>query len=135
MTYLPRSLIRRKGETAVWRSRQLGARSSVTGYPVITWISGVCFDCDCFDPDCFLCDYNIKIIREHISTREETIAGNRMTRKVVAFFTWAPLHKYDQVDYHGDTFEVESVEYKLWLNGKRSFNRAVMVEVSYYGHH
>jgi len=107
----------------------------VTGHPAITWFSGLCFDCDCFDPDCFLCDYNIEIIREHISTREETIAGNRMTRKVVAFFTWAPIRKYDQIDYHGDTFEVESVEYRLWLNNERSFNRAIMVEVSLYGDH
>jgi len=58
-----------------------------------------------------------------------------MTRKVVVFFTWEPIRKYDQIDYHGDTFEVESVEYRLWLNNERSFNRAVMVEVSLYGAH
>jgi len=135
MSRLARSLIARKGETAVWRQRVEGARSSVTGHPAITWLSGDCFDCDCFDPDCFICDYVIKIIREHISTREETIAGTRMTRKVVVFFTWEPIRKYDQIDYHGDTFEVESVEYRLWLNNERSFNRAVMVEVSLYGAH
>jgi len=135
MSLLARSLIRRKGETAVWRRRILGARDAVTGHPAITWMSGIFFDPDCFDCDCFVCDSNIEIIREHINTREETIAGNRMTRKVVAFFTWAPIHKYDQIDYHGDTFEVESVEYRLWLNGERSFQRAIMVEVSLYGDH
>ena len=133
MSRLARSLIARKGETAVWRSRVLGARDAVTGHPTITWISGECFDCDCFDPDCFLCDYEIKIIREHISTREVEVAGTRMTNKVVAFFTWEPIQKYDQIDYHGDTFEVESVEYRLWLNGERSFNRAIMVERTLYG--
>ena len=129
MSRLARSLIRRKGEIAVWRIRVEGARNIVTGYPAVTWISGVFFDCDCFDPDCFVCDSNIEIIREHISTREETVAGTRVTRQVVAFFTWAPLHKYDQVDYHGKTFEVESIEYPLYLDGYRSFQRAVMVEV------
>ena len=133
MSRLPRSLIARKGETAVWRVRILGARDAVTGHPAITWMSGLCFDCECFDPDCFLCGYNIPIIRERVSTREVEIAGNKMTKKVVTFFTWAPLHKYDQIDYHGDTFEVESVEYRLWLNEERSFNKAIMVERTLYG--
>ena len=133
MSRLARSLIARKGETAVWRHRVLGVRNAVTGHPAITWMSGVCFDCTCFDPACFLCDYNIEIIREHISTREVEVAGNRMTNKVVAFFTWAPIEKNDEIDYHGDTFEVESVEYRLWLNAERSFNKAIMVEKSFYG--
>lgn len=133
MAFLPRSLIRRKGETAVWRIRQLGARDTVTGHPTITWLSGIFFDPNCFDCDCFVCDSNIKIIRERVTTREVEIAGNRMTKKVITFFTWAPLHKYDQIDYHGDTYEVESVEYRLWLNGQRSFQRAICVEVSLYG--
>lgn len=133
MSRLARSLIDRKGEPAAWRSRVLGARDSVTGHPAVTWLGGECFDCTCFDPDCFLCDYNINIIREHISTREVEVAGSRMTNKVVAFFTWSPIKKYDQIDYHGDTFEVESVEYRLWLDGERSFCRAIMVEKSYYG--
>jgi len=130
MSRLPRSLIRRKGETAVWRIRNLGARSTVTGHPVITWISGVFFDPSCFDCDCFVCDSNIEIIREHISTREVEVAGTRMTRKQISFFTWAPIAKYDQVDYHGETYEVDSVEYRLYLDGYRSFNRAICVEVS-----
>jgi len=133
MSLLARSLIRRKGENAVWRIRQLGARSAVTGHPAITWLSGIFFDPDCFDCDCFVCDSNIEIIRERVSTREETIAGNRMTKKVVTFFTWAPIRKYDQIDYQGDTFEVESVEYRLWLNNVRAFQRAIMVETTYYG--
>lgn len=107
----------------------LGARSTVTGHPVITWISGIFFDCSCFDPDCFVCDGNIEIIREHISTREVEVAGTRVTRMQVAFFTWAPIQKYDQIDYHGRTFEVDSAEYRLYLDGTRSFQRAVMVEV------
>ena len=127
MSRLPRSLIRRKGEVAVWRIRHLGARSTVTGHPAITWISGVFFDPECFDCDCFVCDSNIEIIREHISTRE--IEGTRMTRKQVSFFTWAPINKYDQIDYHGETYEVDSVEYNLYLDGSRAFQRAVMVEV------
>lgn len=129
MSLLARSLIRRKGETAVWRIRSEGARSTVTGHPVITWISGIFFDCDCFDPDCFVCDSNIEIIREHISTREETIAGTRVTRQIIAFFTWAPLHEGDQIDYHDKTYEVESLEYPLYLNNVRAFQRAIMVEV------
>ena len=129
MSRLARSLIRRKGEIAVWRIRVEGARNIVTGYPAVTWISGVFFDCDCFDPDCFVCDSNIEIIREHISTREETVAGTRVTRQVVAFFTWAPIQKYDQIDYHGKTFEVESIEYPLYLDGYRAFQKAIMVEV------
>jgi len=133
MSRLARSLIARKGETAVWRQRSLGVRSGTTGHPAISWIYGVCFDCDCFDPDCFLCDYNIEVIRERVSTREKWIAGNRVTEKVVTFFTWAPIAKYDQIDYHGETFEVESVEYRLYLNGERAFQRAVTVQTSYYG--
>jgi len=101
----------------------------VTGHPAVTWLSGLCFDCSCFDPDCFLCDYVIEIIRQHISTREVEVAGTRMTRKQVSFFTWAPINKYDQIDYHGGTYEVDSVEYNLYLDGSRAFQRAVMVEV------
>jgi len=123
------------GEPAVWRSRQLGARSAVMGFPVITWVTGVCFDCDCFDPDCFLCDHNIEIIKEHVSTREVEVGDTRLTQRMVKFFTWAPIKKGDQIDYHGEVYEVESVEYRLYLTGQRSYQHAVMAEVSIYGDH
>jgi len=133
MSRLAPSFIKRKGETATWRSRVLGSRDSVTGHPAITWISGLCFDCDCFDPDCFLCDYNIEIIKSKISTREVEVAGTRMTRKHIRFFTWAPIKKYDQIYYHGETYEVESVETHYYLNGARSYQDAEMVERSFEG--
>lgn len=131
MTYLPRSLIRRKGEPAVWRIRQEGARSTITGHPALTWLSGVFFDPACFDCDCFVCDANIEIIVKDITTREETIAGTRMTKKVIKFFTWPRLHKYDQIDYHGETYEVESSESKHHLNGQFAYQDCIMAQVSY----
>lgn len=133
MALLPRSLIRRKGEVAVWRIRNEGARATASGHPAITWISGIFFDPDCFDCDCFVCDSNIEIIRERVSTREEEVAGTRVTKQVVTFFTWAPIRKYDRIDYNGVTYEVESVEYPVYLHSVRSYQRATMVEVGYYG--
>lgn len=121
------------GETAIWRSRQLGARSTTTGFPAITWYSGLCFDCGCFDPDCFLCDYVIEVIKDEVSTREVDIGGTRATQKVIRFYTWAPIAKYDQIDYHGETYEVESVESRYYLTGTRAFQRAIMVEKTMYG--
>jgi len=129
MSLLARSLIRRKGEVANWRVRKLGARDVNTGYPAVSWQSGVFFDPSCFDCDCFVCDSQIEIIKEHISTREVEVAGTRMTQQVVAFFTWAPIQKYDQVDYHGIAYEVESAEYPLYLGGTFSHQRAVMAQV------
>ena len=111
----------------------LGDRLSTTGHPKVTWISGLCFDCTCFDPDCFLCDYNIEIIKSKISTREVEVAGTRMTRKHIRFYTWAPIKKYDQITYHGETYEVESVETHYYLNGQRSYQDAEMVERSFEG--
>ena len=133
MSRLAPSFIKRMGEPAVWRSRQLGARSAVTGFPVVTWLSGICFDCTCFDPDCFLCDYNIEVLKEIISTREIDVGGTRMTQKVIKFFTWAPIEKDDELDYHGETYVVESVGYDLYLTGAKSYQHCVMVEKSRYG--
>lgn len=133
MSLLAPSFIKRMGEPAIWRNRILSDRAAVTGFPEVTWEVGVCFDCDCFDPDCFLCDHNIEVIKEHISTREAEIGGTRLTQRVVKFFTWAPISKGDEVEYHGETYVVESVEYRLYLTGERSYQHAVMVEKSIYG--
>ena len=121
------------GEKAVWRARELGDRNVVTGFPAVTWFSGLCFDCTCFDPDCFLCDYIIEVIKKHVSTREVEVGGTRMTQKVIQFYTWAPINKYDQVDYHGETFEVESVQTIYYLNGLRAYQDCVMVLKSMAG--
>lgn len=133
MSRLAPSFIKRKGEEAIWRQRVLGDRDAVTGHPAVTWFSGLCFDCTCFDPDCFLCDYVIEIIKQKISTRELEVAGTRTTRKHIRFYTWAPIQKYDEIDYHRETYVVESVNPHYFLNGQRSFQDAEMVEKSFEG--
>lgn len=56
-----------------------------------------------------------------------------MTQKAIQFYTWAPINKYDQVDYHGETFEVESVQTIYYLNGLRAYQDCVMIMKSIAG--
>lgn len=130
MTYVPRSFVRRRGETAAWRIKTYGARNAVTGVPAITWVSGVFFAADCFDPDCFVTDGEIEIVKREVSTREVEVAGTRETRKQIKFYTWPRLNVGDQIDVYGETYEVESSRSVYHKNNRYSYSDCVMVEVT-----
>jgi hypothetical protein len=130
MTYTARSFIRRRGESAIWRIKQYGARNAVTGFPAVSWLAGVFFDPACFCCDCFVCDGEIEIVKREIATREVEVAGTRETRKQIKFFTWPKLHVGDEVDVYGETYEVESSKSVYHKNNLYAYSDCVMIQVS-----
>jgi len=106
----------------------------------VTWDIGGCFDCEnCFDPDCFECfseDDYIKVMKEEVSLREVEVGDTRLTQRMVKFFTYEDVKKYDRILYPadgGELYEVESVTPFYYLLGDKAFQHAVMIQRSYYG--
>lgn len=121
------------GENGFWFRRLLGARDAETGWKDVTWEIDGCFDCDCFDPDCFDCAEYIKILKEEVSLREVEVGGTRFSQRVIKFFTYEDLEKYDRIKYHDEMYEVESITPTFYLLGDKAFQHAVMVQMSFYG--
>lgn len=110
------AFIERMGETALLYKRTLGVRAAAsTNWPRESWGVGA----------------EIKIFVDEVLTREDdSMRGGRITlKRFKAFVQHSDGVVYrDRVDYHGESFLVESVKTAEYLYGSAQFDRIVLVE-------
>jgi len=103
------------GETATHYNRALGARAAAsTNWPAESWGAGT----------------EIKIFVDEILTREDdSLRGGRITlKRMKAFCKREDGVSYrDRIDYHFESFHVESVTTVEWLYGAAQFDRVILV--------
>lgn len=103
------------GETCTVHTRAFTGRTSPTEWP---------------DEETWTDTTGVRIFVDEITTREvDTLGAGRITEKRMRAFVGASVtvNHMDRITYHGDTFEVESVETPEYLYGNLQYQKLNLV--------
>lgn len=106
------------GETIYLFRRNLGPRSAVTGWPSVSFGAGA-FDPDDFDCDDFDCwaDETIYGMVRELGTGIRDTPQGRVMEQRGRLFTTTAVDVRDRINYNGDVWEIEDVQFYHLLLG------------------